>query len=108
MNPRRVSPWCAMRALSIDSVPVWCYRRDETVADVEFQDAVQESGTAAEIRPAPRRGQDLAGHVRGMEPRDRQQETSRSRAQAGSRQSEAGGRPEAGSWKPEAPLAHVQ
>ena len=41
--------------------------------------AIQEPGAAKEVRAAPRGREDLEPDVRGMEPRDREQEAARAR-----------------------------
>ena len=53
-----VTTFTRLRAFSLQSRP-------------RNQDAVQESGAASEIRPTARGGQNRAGHVRGVESRNR-------------------------------------
>src|SRR5207237_8593726 len=56
--------------------------------DVISADAVQEPGPAPQVCGAPRQGRDLERDLRGMEPRHRAQEASRTREAQGQSQEE--------------------
>ena len=74
---RIVNCWPLDRLLAWLSNPFSELERD--LSPCEGIHAIQEPGTATEVRTAPRGREDLERDVRGMEPRDGEQEAARAR-----------------------------